>query len=291
MYVTYAGYGDTDPYHGWVIGYNESNLTQVSAYCSTPNASVAGFGAHAAEGGIWMSGDGLCVDAGSNIYFETGNGSFSEDTNGGDYADSFIKLSTTTNTSATNGLALVDYFTPIQPILHSHPDLDLSSAGDILLPDEAGSTNHPHLIVGGSKGGEVYLLDRDNLGQFQAGGDTQIVQEFAAVSGSTQIYCTPAYFNHNLYFQYRSGIIEEYSITNALINTTPVSQNSTSFSGYGDSPVISANGASNAILWAIQSDAFASSGPAILRAYNATNLAQERHTTAASSRVIMPPPP
>ena len=111
LVVAYASYADTDPYHGWVFAYNATNLALKGVFNTTPNASVTAFGANAAEGGIWMGGAGICVDANNNLFFETGNGSFSANTNGGDYADSFLKLSTT-NTLTTNILAVADYFTP-----------------------------------------------------------------------------------------------------------------------------------------------------------------------------------
>jgi hypothetical protein len=64
VYVCYAGYADTDPYHGWVIGFNATNLVQLTNYvfCTDPNATTAIFGANAAEAGIWMGGGGLAVD-------------------------------------------------------------------------------------------------------------------------------------------------------------------------------------------------------------------------------------
>ena len=110
LYVSYGSYGDTDPYHGgWVIGFNATNLQQLTnfVFATTPNATTADFGANAGEGALWMGGAGPCVDAGGNIYFESANGSFSANTNGGDYGDSFVKLST------TNGFAVADYFTPL----------------------------------------------------------------------------------------------------------------------------------------------------------------------------------
>jgi hypothetical protein len=70
-----------------VFAYTATNLALKGVFNSTPNASVAAFGANAAEGGIWQGGGGICVDSNSNLYFETGNGSFSANTNGGDYAD------------------------------------------------------------------------------------------------------------------------------------------------------------------------------------------------------------
>ena len=48
----------------------------------------------------------------------------------------------------------------------------------MLLPDSVGSATHPHLIVGPGKSGKIYLVDRDNMGQFQNGSDSQIVESF-----------------------------------------------------------------------------------------------------------------
>ncbi len=46
VYVAYAGYADTDPYHGWIIGFNATNLVQLTNYvfCTDPNATTATFG-------------------------------------------------------------------------------------------------------------------------------------------------------------------------------------------------------------------------------------------------------
>ena len=137
VYVPYAGYADTDPYHGWIIGFNAANLVQLTNYVfnTTPNSRTAAYGGNAAEGGVWMGGGGLGVDDNTNIFFEVGNGTFNVTDNSGntEYGDSFIKLST------TNGLAVADYFTPYNQANLALNDTDLGSGGLMLLPDQAGA--------------------------------------------------------------------------------------------------------------------------------------------------------
>jgi len=274
LYVAYGSFADTDPYHGWVIGFNATNLQQVTNYIfnTTPNATTAAFGANAAEGALWMGGNGLSVDANTNLYFETANGSFSANTNGGDYSDSFVKLST------TNGLRVADYFTPYNQASLASADEDLGSGGPLLLPDSVGSAAHPHLIVGAGKEGKICLVDRDNMGHYNAANDNQVVQEIPGAIGSA--FSSPAYFNNQIYYQGSGDVMKAFLITNGVIVTTPVSRATTSFSALGGTPSISANGTNNGIAWTIQSDAFGSGGPAVLHAYNATNLAQELYNSS-----------
>ncbi|MGO8701807.1 MAG: chitobiase/beta-hexosaminidase C-terminal domain-containing protein [Limisphaerales bacterium] len=277
LYVAYGSFADTDPYHGWVIGFNATNLQTSASYVfnTTPNATVAAFGANAGEGALWMGGNGLCVDDNTNLYFETANGSFSANTGGGDYSDSFVRLST------TNGLKVADYFTPYNQLSLAEADEDLGSGGPILLPDATGSAAHPHLIVGAGKEGTLHLVDRDNMGHYNSANDSQIVQEVPGAIGSA--FSTPAYFNHQIYYQGVGDVTKGFLISNGVIKATPLSQAATSFSALGGTPSISANGASNGIVWTIQSDAFASSGPAVLHAYNATNLAQELYNSSQNA--------
>jgi uncharacterized repeat protein (TIGR03806 family) len=274
VYVAYGSFADTDPYHGWIIGFNASNLQTSASYTfnTTPNASIAAFGENAAEGALWMGGNGLCVDSSNNLFFETANGSFSANTNGGDYSDSFVRLST------SNGLAVADYFTPYNQAALQAGDTDLGSGGPVLLPASVGSVAHPNLIVGAGKEGTLHLVDCNNMGHYNTANDNQIVQEVPGAIGAA--FSTPAYFNHQIYYQGAGDVMKAFFISNAVITPTPVSEAATSFSALGGTPSISANGTNNAIVWTIQSDAFASSGPAILHAYNATNLAQELYNSS-----------
>jgi hypothetical protein len=160
VYVGSASHCDNGLYHGWLIGYGAQTLTLSNVFNTTPNGS---------QGGLWESGDAPACDTNGNIYVATGNGTFDATTNG-DYGDSYIKLST------TNGLQAADYFTPFNQQTLNDSDIDLGSGGTMVLPDEAGSMTHPHLLIGAGKEGKIYLMDRDNLGHYQAGSDSQIVQ-------------------------------------------------------------------------------------------------------------------
>jgi uncharacterized repeat protein (TIGR03806 family) len=278
LYVGYGSAADTDTYHGWLIGFDANNLQLLTnhVFNTTPNATTAQFGPHAGEGALWMGGGGLCVDANTNLYFEVANGSFNADPslgNGVDYGDSFMKLSTT-----GNRLAVADYFTPFNQAQMQADDADFGSGAPLLLPDEAGSAEHPHLIVGGDKASKIYLVDRDNMGRYNTTNDHQIVQEFNAGAGS--FFSTPAYFNHQLYYQGVRGVMKAFTITNGFITPRPTSVTKTSFSGQGTTPSVSANGSQNGIVWTIQSDGAVRHTPAILHAYNATNLAVELYNSS-----------
>src|SRR6202041_3182854 len=51
VYLGFASHQDNTPYHGWLLGYNAPNLTQlVSAFNSTPDGGLGGF---------WQTGGGL----------------------------------------------------------------------------------------------------------------------------------------------------------------------------------------------------------------------------------------
>lgn len=259
-------------YHGWLIGYNASAVTQqVGVFNVTPNGS---------EGAIWSVGDAPSVDAAGNLYLETANGTFDANRGGPDYSDSILRLTG----SGTSNLAAADYFTPANQAALSSADQDLGSVGQILLPDSFGSTAHPHLLTGGDKTGEVYLLDRDNLGGYQKGpgGTDAVVQEFHAATGtSNQCFSVPACFNGFVYWSMVGQTLKAYSLSNGLYNTTASSQTAETYANPGCVPSLSSNGDANGILWAVQPG-----NPAVLRAYDATNLGTELYnsTLAAGNR-------
>jgi len=282
LYVAYSGFAHTDPYHGWLLGFNAATLQQLTnrIFVTTPNSTISEWGPNAGEGGLWMGGNGPLVDAATNLYFEVGNGPFNADTNGTEYGDSFVKLST------TNGLAVADYFTPFNQASLAAGDTDLGSGGPVLLPDEVGSAAHPHLILGSGKSGTIYLIDRDNMGHFNSANDSQIVQSVPGAIGAS--FGTPAYFNKAIYYQGNGDRLKAFAITNGTLSTTPIHRSGTSISFPGATPSISANGTNNAIVWVLNNSAVSSGtpiGPAILYAYNAYNLTNKLYdSTQAGTR-------
>src|SRR5437867_8510081 len=264
VYVAWASHGDNQPYHGWVIGYDAANLAQAPVvFNTTPDGGL---------GGIWMSGTGPAADADGNIYVITGNGTFDTAAPRTNYGDSFTRL------SPASGLSVADFFTPFNESSLDAQDFDVGSGGAIVLPDSAGSVAHPHLLIGGDKQGILYVIDRDNMTGFNAGGD-QILQEVTVIGGSCitcGIFSTPAFWEGKLYVVAIGDVLKQYTLANASL--TPALQAGDVFGFPGATPAISSNGATNGIVWVLDTsnngtpNGSGSSGPAILYAYDATNL-------------------
>jgi PKD repeat protein len=265
VYFGFGSHCDNDFYHGWLFGFDAQSLVTNAIFNSSPNGE---------RGGIWNT-SGAASDTNGNVYESTGNGTFDSINN--NYGDTLLRFST------SNSLAVADYFTPYNQQDLNDNDNDLGSGGVVLLPDEAGSVAHPHLVVCASKEGTIYLVDRDNMGQFNPTNDSQIVQSLLGAIGIC--FDTPAYFNNILYFIGVSDVIKAFTITNGSIGSTPVSQGSTVFGFPGATPSISANGTNDGIAWEIQSDAYVTNGPSILHAYNAADVSQELYNSSqAGSR-------
>jgi hypothetical protein len=269
VYTSWTSHCDIRPYTGWMMGYDESTLAQTSVLNLTPNGN---------EGAIWMSGAGPATDSSGNIYVLDANGAFDTtmNTNGfpnqGDFGNAFLKISTT-----NKQLAVADYFEMYNQASENGTDQDLGSGGTIVLPDmtdNAGKTWH--LAVGAGKDSNIYLVDRDDMGKYSSSGNN-IHQELQGVLAGG-VWAMPAYFNNTVYYGAVGNTIRAFSISNAMLSTSPTSQTANSFPYPGATPSISANGTSNAILWAAENN-----NPAVLHAYDATNLSHELYNSNQAS--------
>ncbi len=289
IYTSWTSHCDIAPYTGWVIGYSQTTLAQTGVLNVAPNGT--GTGVATAGPAIWMSGGGPAADAAGNVYLLTGNGAFevSLDAGGfpikGDYGNSFLKLS--------SALAVADYFTMSNEVAESLADQDLGSGGALLLPDLADSTGTVrHLAVGAGKDGNIYVVNRDAMGKFTPppSNNPQIWQQLTHVLGDGTgdvgnagggIWSTPAYFNGMVYYGPQGKTLKAFALSNARLASSPASQTARSFAYPGTAPVVSANGTSEGIVWAHEN-----TNPAVLHAYDASNLANELYNSnqAAAGR-------
>jgi hypothetical protein len=276
VYVAWASHGDTAVWHGWVVGFNTSNLSISSIWNDTLNAVSGEIGC---RGGIWMSGGAPAIDKDNNLYVLTGNGAFDGT---GSFGDSFVKLSTPV-------LGVMDYFTPFNENAMQAVDADLGSSGTSVLFDQ---TTGPSYMVGGSKNQVIYVVDRTNMGHKGTTTDP-IVQEWTADGRS---FSTPAFWNNTLYYfgiQFHTGHPGEsfpFDTSTGMFATTPSASTPSMFRFNGASPSVSASSATtNGILWALETGdhgtdgqpaappaaPYPPAGPAVLHAFDATNIATE----------------
>jgi hypothetical protein len=255
------------------MGFGESTLQQTQVLNLTPNGS---------EGSIWMDGDGIAADSSGNLYFLDANGTFDPTLDANDFpinrdfGNAMVKLST------SGTLQVADYFETWNTVTESDDDADLGSGGEILLPDQKDANGAvQHLIVGAGKDANIYIGSRDNLGKFNGNSstDSNIYQNVQGALGGG-VFSTPAFFNGVLYYAAVGDNLKAFPMTNALLAATASSQSSITFGYPGATPGISANGTQSGIVWALESG---TGSPAVLHAYDATNLANELYNSGQAA--------
>ncbi|MCD9022921.1 cadherin-like beta sandwich domain-containing protein [Cohnella silvisoli] len=275
VYFGSASFADTGTYNGWILGYNAQTLEQEVVYNTTPDCETL---SHCeAEGGVWMSSQGVTVDEEGNIYFMTGNGA-TDIVDGPNRGSSIVKLSGAAGTPAE----IVDWFTPFNYEYLNYQDLDLSS-GLLLVP----GTN---FLIGGGKEGRLYVVDKTNLGKYHVGDDSQIVasMQHAAVGN---IHSSPIYWEgpagNWFYIWGESDRLKAYKVDfNAATGqySFPLVSQSTFTAPMHKMPggflSVSSNGnqAGSGIIWANipqYDDANQKTVDGVLRAFDANDLSKE----------------
>ncbi len=269
--TVWTSHCDIDPYTGWIISYDAGTLTRSSVLNVTPNGS---------RGGMWMAGAGPAADSQGNVYVLDGNGTFDTTLtsagfpNKGNFGNAFIKIAT------AGGLSVADYFATFDTVSASNADTDLGSGGAMVFPDfvdASGATRH--LAIGAGKDGHMYVVDRDAMGKWNASSNQNYQDISGALGGS--VFSMPAYFNNTLYYGASGAKLKAFAIASARVSATAASSSAVSFAYPGTTPSISASGSTNAIVWAVENK-----NPAVLHAYDATNLGRELYnsTQAANGR-------
>jgi hypothetical protein len=287
----YIGFGDCT--HGWLLAYDKTTLAQTAIFNDTPDGD---------GGGMWSSGGAPAIDdTTGDLYLITGVDELSPGV--GDpvttgYNDSFLQLD-------PNSLSVLDFFTPDDNLTLSDNDADLGSGGNILVPNNSSST--PHETIGGGKDGNVFIVNRDNMGGYNPDPpQNKVIQEVQiCTDGYNNIFSTPVYWNGSIYYHCNNDVVRAFSwnATTGLLSTTPTSVGTAVYQTHGATASLSANGAVNGIIWDIDNTAYngndpAGSGPSVLHAYNATNVANQlynssqagngRDTAGAASKFTSP---
>jgi hypothetical protein len=262
VYLTWASSCDVGPYHGWVMAYDARTLKQLAVFNTSPNA---------AESGIWQSDTGPAADEQGNIYVSTGNGAFDAATGRGrDYGDTVLKLK-----RDSGQLVVIDYFTPQNEQTLNSNDSDLGSGGPVLLPDQTG-TRSAGLVFGG-KEGVLYDVNPNHMGGLQRATNAALVQSMPISDG---IFGAAAYWNGQLYMFANGDFLKQFTVTDGRLPQAYSARSSKRSSFSGGTPVVSANGGRDGIVWIVETRAWNEGGTrAILSAFDAKNVARQLYSS------------
>ena len=259
----YIGFGHCN--HGWLFAYDKTSLQQKAVFNDTPDG---------AGGGLWNSGGAPAIDDQTGkVYIMTG---VDQDDPPSGYNDSFLRLE-------GDSLDVEDFFQPDNSDYLAANDADLGSGSPVLMPDNSSST--PHEIIGGGKDGRLFVLNRDSMGSFSATSNNVIQTVQTGVKQFDNIFSTPAYWNGTLYLHCEGDVLRAFSWSNGQLSTEPAAKGQNVSYVHGATVSISSNGSNNGIVWEIDNTNHDSGGPAILRAYDASNISNELYdSTQAGSR-------
>jgi hypothetical protein len=260
VYVAWSSHGDTGPYHGWIIGFDAKTLVPIPSrlFCTSPDGG---------EGGVWQGGCGPAIDDAGNLFLSTANGSFDGNKNGRDWAQTLFKFVTgfglSTAKWAPGPDQTFDYFSPWNEQDMSNGDVDVGTGGMTIFDVPGNSV--PHLVVGTTKEGTYYVMNRDNMGQFDPK-TNHIVQRFERPDHD-ELMSTPIFFNNTLFYNRNNEDLRARAFVNGQFSDL-YNRTVNGFGGRGGGPMISANGTKNGVVWMLNNG-----GPAELKAYSTDALA------------------
>jgi hypothetical protein len=248
VYVAFGAHADESPWHGWVISYDFSDLSmQTGVFVTTPSGD---------GGGIWQAGRGLPADDAGNVYAITGNGDFD---GAKDFSETFVKLS-------GRSAKLTGWYTPDYWQVLSDGDADLS-AGPALIPGT-------HMVLGGDKYGELYLINGDVMGGLSSNTSAGQIFTGAVFGGMFNLAVWGRADGTYVYAQGQGDVIKSYWIS----RDWKISAASAGVTN-ADTPRVgmafSSNGASDGILWETTGNFQAASTPGTLHAFDALDLTKE----------------
>ncbi len=229
VYMAYSGHnGDCRPYHGWVVGVQIDDPTQVMAW-ATP----------AEGGGIWGH-SGVASD-GTNMYVITGNTFSTGGVWGG--GEAIIRLQAGPVFSGNS----TDYWAPTNWLSLDNGDADLGGCSAMLL-DVPGATPS-QLVLALGKDRNAYLVNRNNLGGISAPLASMNVSTFTLRGQSSVAYHT----SMGTYFTFRAGTSDTL-VAYRVNPTSPPTMSSAwlmTQTGEGSPFVTTTDGTNDFIVWAV----------------------------------------
>jgi len=262
VYIAFGSHGDDSPYHGWLLGYDASNIqNQLYVFNTTPNTD---------GGGLWQCGRGPMADAQGNIYIVVGNGSYDGLT---EFGESFLKLSPQ--------LKVLDWYTPEDWQNLSISDYDLGTTGAAFVPG-------PNLVLTGNKYGTIYVANPDAMGHLSVPSSSPPNLQAVRWGGVFTFALFPSNSGPMIYVLEQGSVLRGFQMTNGVFGTSPFAESTTVF----DMPMpydgiaISANGGdpSTAIVWMTAGDYSVAPAPASLHAFDPATLQELWNTDMVPSR-------
>jgi Big-like domain-containing protein len=253
--------------HGWVLAYNKTTLQQTAIFNVTPDGG---------GGGLWSGGAAPAIDdATGDLYLMSGVDAGDQNYPQLLYNDSFLRLN-------PSDLSVLDFFAPDNNLFLAENDADLGSGANILLP---GSSSFPHETIGGGKDGNIFVVNRDDMGGFNSSQNSVIQTVHTGTKQFDNIFSTPVYWNGFVYYHPESDVLHAFSWSSGMLSSQPVSSGTTVYEQHGATASLSANGTTNGIIWDIDNTAYngtdpSASGPAVLHAYDATIVATELYNSS-----------
>jgi len=283
VYIAWGSHEDAQPYYGWMMGYtyNGSSFIQTSVFCSAPNTG---------EGGIWMSGAAPAADTQGRLFVLTGNAGFdvtSPTAPNDDYGDSLLELSL--------GLKVLQYFTPTDQQSDQIYNNDFGSGGAAVLADLPAGSPVTHLVIGGGKDGNLYVLNRDAPGGYGDANAWQVLSvgtEGDLNADTPGVIFTPgAIWNDIYYLAGAEGPLQAFRLDPATAKLSLAATGTSPSGGFGypgSTPTISAAGNSDGVVWVLDDSQYCTTaspgcGPAVLHAYDASDVGKELWSSARSS--------
>ena len=267
LYLGFGSNGCNDGNTGWVLAYSAANLQQLGAFNTSPDHGLTS---------IWQTGNGISADESGNIFVATAEGNYDIPSSGQGYSNSILKLTPPPWNPQNEPDQPADYFTPWTVAYLDDHDLDISAVGPVVLPDQPVG-NHLHELIASGKQAIVYLLDRDDMGQYVPGGVDRAIQEIQLIHAG-ELMASPVFWNGIAYFSPDGAPLQAFQLSNGLL--TPFAQSPGGVIG-AHSPSISSNGTNDGVLWVL------SAGQ--LQAYDAVSLQQLYTSQQVPARDKLPP--